>query len=116
MYVKQIASPGLMHETEHSGMMHWGDPEGWDGERGGRGFRMWDTCTTVAYSCQCMAKPPQHCKVISLQLKNKKKEQSETEANSTQDQQMALLANTLPFRSLPNIYSLILSMSCCILA
>ena len=39
LYVKQIASPGLMHETEHSGMMHWGDPEGWDGERGGRGVQ-----------------------------------------------------------------------------
>ena len=37
--VKQIASLGLMHETERSGMMHWGDPEGWDGERGGRGVQ-----------------------------------------------------------------------------
>ena len=27
-YVKQIASPGLMHETEHSGLVHWDDPEG----------------------------------------------------------------------------------------
>ena len=39
LYVKQIASLGLMHETERSGMMHWGDPEGWDGERGGRGVQ-----------------------------------------------------------------------------
>ena len=36
-YVKQIASPGLMHETGHSGPVHWEDPEGWDGEGGGRG-------------------------------------------------------------------------------
>ena len=28
-YVKQIASPGSMHETEHSGLVHWDDPEGW---------------------------------------------------------------------------------------
>ena len=35
-YVKQIASPGLMHETGCSGLMHWDDPEGWDGEGGGR--------------------------------------------------------------------------------
>ena len=35
--VKQIASPGLMHETGCSGLMHWDDPEGWDGEGGGRG-------------------------------------------------------------------------------
>ena len=29
-YVKQIASPGLMHETGGSGLVHWDDPEGWD--------------------------------------------------------------------------------------
>ena len=34
--MKQIASPGLMQETERSGLVHWDDPEGWDGERGGR--------------------------------------------------------------------------------
>ena len=25
-----------MHETGCSGLVHWDDPEGWDGERGGR--------------------------------------------------------------------------------
>ena len=30
---------------------------------------MGNTCTPVADSCQCMAKPLQYCKVISLQLK-----------------------------------------------
>ena len=35
-YVKQIASPGFMHETGCSGLVHWDDPEGWDGEGGGR--------------------------------------------------------------------------------
>ena len=25
-----------MHETGHSGLVHWDDPEGWDGEGGGR--------------------------------------------------------------------------------
>jgi len=35
-YVKQIACPGSMHETGCSGLVHWDDPEGWDGERGGR--------------------------------------------------------------------------------
>ena len=38
-YVKQIASPGSMHETGHSGLVHWDDPEGWDGEGGGRGIQ-----------------------------------------------------------------------------
>ena len=36
-YVKQITSPGLMHETGCSGLVHWDDPEGWDGEGGERG-------------------------------------------------------------------------------
>ena len=49
-----------------SGLVHWDDPEGWDGE--GEGFRMGNTCTPIADSCQCMAKPIQYCKVISLQL------------------------------------------------
>ena len=30
-YLKQIASPGSMHETGCSGLVHWDDPEGWDG-------------------------------------------------------------------------------------
>ena len=40
--VKQIASPGWMHETSArwdkcSGLVHWEDPEGCEGEGGGRG-------------------------------------------------------------------------------
>ena len=38
-YVKGIASPGLMHETGCSGLVHWDDPEGLDGEGGGRGVQ-----------------------------------------------------------------------------
>ena len=38
-YVKRIASPGLMHDTGCSGLMHWDDPEGWYGEGGGRGVQ-----------------------------------------------------------------------------
>ena len=54
--MKQIASPGLMHETGRPGLVHWGDPAGWDGVGGGRGFRMGNTRTSMADSCQCMAK------------------------------------------------------------
>jgi len=36
-YVKWIASPGSMHERGCSGLVHWDDPEGWDGEGSGRG-------------------------------------------------------------------------------
>ena len=38
-YVKQIASPGSMHETVCSGPVHWDDPEGWDREEDGRGVQ-----------------------------------------------------------------------------
>ena len=38
-YVKRIASPGSMHETGCSGLVHWYDPEVWDGEGGGRGVQ-----------------------------------------------------------------------------
>jgi len=37
--VKRIASPGLMHDTGCSGLMHWDDPKGWYGEGGGRGIQ-----------------------------------------------------------------------------
>ena len=38
-YVKQITSLDSMHETGRSGLVHWDDPEGWDGEGGGRGVQ-----------------------------------------------------------------------------
>ena len=38
-YVKRIGSPGLMHETGCLGLVHWGDPEEWDGEGGGWGVQ-----------------------------------------------------------------------------
>ena len=69
-YVKQITSPGSMHETGCSGLVHWDDPEGWDGEGGGRGIQ--DRGTHVhpwlihVNVCQ---EPLQYCKVICLQLK-----------------------------------------------
>ena len=68
--MKQISSPGLMHETERSGLVHWNDPEGWDGEGGGRavqdGEHMLNPWLTHINVWQ---KPLQYCKVISLQLK-----------------------------------------------
>ena len=40
-YVKWTASPGSMHDTGCSGLVHWDNPEGWDGrEVGGGWFRM----------------------------------------------------------------------------
>ena len=50
------------------------------GREVGGGFRMGNTCTPMADSCQRMAKTTKYCKVISLQLKlinlkNKNKQQ-----------------------------------------
>ena len=38
------------------------------GREVGAGMGMGNTCKSMADSCQCMAKPLQYCKVISLQL------------------------------------------------
>ena len=37
--MKQITGKGSMHETGCSGLVHWDDPEGWDGEEGGSGVQ-----------------------------------------------------------------------------
>ena len=37
--MKRVASPGSMHETGCSALVHWDDPEGWDEEGGGRGVQ-----------------------------------------------------------------------------
>ena len=38
-YMKQIANPGLMHDTGCLELVHWDDPEGGSGEGGGRGVQ-----------------------------------------------------------------------------
>ena len=50
-YVKQITCPSLMHETGHSKLLHWDNPEGWDGEGRGMEFERVDTYIPVADSC-----------------------------------------------------------------
>ena len=50
-YVKQIASPGLIHDTGCLGLVHWDDRERWYGEGGGREVRMGNMCTPVVDSC-----------------------------------------------------------------
>ena len=37
-----------MHDTGCSGLVHWGDPEGWDGEGGKRGVQDGEHPGTVA--------------------------------------------------------------------
>ena len=65
-----------MHETGCSGLVHWDDPERWDGEGVRRGDSVWRIYVhpwlihVILYQ-----KPLQYCKVISLQLKLKKKKE-----------------------------------------
>ena len=35
-YMKRVVSPGSMHDTGCLGLVHWDDPEGWNGEGVGR--------------------------------------------------------------------------------
>ena len=61
------------------------DPEGWDGEGEWWGFRMGNTCTPMADSCQSMAKPIQYCKVISLPKNKEKKEKKNKKKIKSRD-------------------------------
>ena len=46
-----------MNETGHSGLVHWDDPEGRDGEGGGKGgSRSGTQVKPMADSSQCIAK------------------------------------------------------------
>ena len=45
-----------MCEAGQSMPVLWDNEEGWVKEGGAWGFRMRDTCTLMADSCQCMAK------------------------------------------------------------
>ena len=67
-YVKQIASPGSMHETRRTGLEHGEDPDGWDGEGGGRGGQDGGHMHTHGWFTWMYGKN-HHNTVISLQLK-----------------------------------------------
>ena len=54
--VKQITSPGWMHETSARAWYTGKTQRDGMGREVRGGFRMGNTCTPVADSCQCMAK------------------------------------------------------------
>ena len=70
-YVRQITSPGSMHDTGCSGLVHWDDPEGWNGEGGGRGIQDGEHVYTRGGFMSIYGKPILYCKVIGLQKKKK---------------------------------------------
>ena len=67
-YVKQIASLGLRHETGRSGLVHWDNSEGWDGEGGGSGVQDGEHMYIHGWFMSMYAKNHYNI-VISLQLK-----------------------------------------------
>ena len=54
--VKQITSPGWMHETSAQGWCTGKTQRDWVEREVGEGIRMGNTCKSMADSCQCMAK------------------------------------------------------------
>ena len=54
--VKEIASPGWMHETSAQGWCTGKTQRDGIEREVGRGFRMGNTCKSMDDSCQCMVK------------------------------------------------------------
>ena len=55
--VKQITSPGWMHETSARALCTGETQRDWEEREVGGGIGMGNTCNSMADSCQCMAKP-----------------------------------------------------------
>ena len=55
--VKQITSPGGMHETSARAWCTGKTQREREEREVGRGIRMGNTCNSMADSCQCMTKP-----------------------------------------------------------
>ena len=55
--VKQITSPGGMHETSVQAWCTGKIQRDWVEREVGGGIRMGNTCKSMADSCQCMTKP-----------------------------------------------------------
>ena len=65
-----MTSANPMREAGHSKLVLWDNPEGWDGEGGGRGGSGWGTHVHPwLIHVNVWQKPLQYCKLISIQLK-----------------------------------------------
>ena len=84
-YVKQIASPGSMHETGRSGPVHWDNPEGWDGREVGGGSGWGTHVHPWLIHVSVCQKPLQYCKVISIQLRLINEKNNNTNNNQKND-------------------------------
>ena len=61
-YVKQTAGPGSMHQRERSGLVHWDDLEGWDGEGAGRGVQDGEHMCICGWFMSMSGK--NHCNIV----------------------------------------------------
>ena len=66
--IRILLVPGWMHETTAQGWCTGKTQRDGMGREIGGGIGMGNTCKSMADIRQCMAKPLQYCKVISLQL------------------------------------------------
>ena len=62
-YVKQITSPGLMHDTGCLGLVHWDDPEEWDEAGGGKEVQDGEHMYTNGGFKLMYGKTKEYCKV-----------------------------------------------------
>ena len=60
--MKQIVSPGSMHETGCSGLVHWDDPEGWAGKGYGTGVQDGEHMYTHGLFISMYSK--NHCNIV----------------------------------------------------
>ena len=86
--MKQITSPGSLHETGCSGLGHWYDPEGWDGEGAGRGIPdgklMWLTHVNVWQNQYSIVKQNK------VKIKIKKKVSNEKKSYRSMDKNLGM--------------------------
>ena len=61
-----MTRPSLMHEAGHSKPVHWDNPEGWDGDGGGRGVQDGGPHVHPWLIDVDVWQKPQCCKVIIL--------------------------------------------------
>ena len=88
-YVKQIANPGSMHETWCSELVHWDDPEGWDGERGGSGCSGGGTHVHPwLIHVNVWQKPLQYCNYPPIKIKKENIDGLCTEQKYIQNQEI----------------------------
>ena len=60
MYIiicKVDPGPGLMHDIGCSGLVHWDDPGGWDGEGGGKGGEVFVPCLQLFTKFDIISRP-----------------------------------------------------------